>query len=55
MMRASILCITRLNIVHRAAALLNEDLTPPRVARQLGVPRTEGYRLRNRAREKGWL
>jgi KaiC/GvpD/RAD55 family RecA-like ATPase len=41
--------------VHRAAALLNDGMSTPRMALQLGVSRTEGYRLRDRARQKGLI
>ena len=43
------------NAVDRAAALINDGMSPPRMARHLGVSRTEGYRLRDRARQKGLL
>jgi hypothetical protein len=40
---------------HRAAALLNDGITTPRMAELMGVSRTAAYRLRDRAREKGLL
>jgi hypothetical protein len=39
----------------RAAGLLADGTSIAGMARQLGVSRTEGYRLRDRAREKGLL
>jgi putative DNA primase/helicase len=41
--------------VDRAAALLADGTSVGRMARQLGISRSEGYRLRDRAREKGLL
>jgi len=41
--------------VRRAAALLNDGITTPRMAEQLGVSRTAAYRLRDRAKEKGLI
>jgi hypothetical protein len=43
------------NNLRRAAALLNDGITAPRMAEQLGVSRTAAYRLRDRAREKGLI
>ncbi len=43
------------NDLRRAAALLNDGITTPRMAEQLGVSRTAAYRLRDRAKEKGLL
>ena len=42
-------------LVNRVAALLNEGLSTPKMAEQLGIARSYAYRLRDRAREKGLL
>ncbi len=42
-------------VLLRAAALLNEGLSPVQAASQLGMSRASGYRLRERARAKGML
>lgn len=41
--------------VDRVARLLGDGTTVAGIARQLGISRSEGYRLRDRAREKGLL